>query len=84
MADSNRQRTEIGIVWLGFVNASRTLFVPHPDDRPLDQYIPLRDKVMELVSGEDFLIELEGVWDSETANQSLHPKVADDCRDRIE
>lgn len=41
--------TPIEIAWLNYVKSVQILLVPQEDDRPLDQYLPLRDAVMTLV-----------------------------------
>jgi len=48
--------------WLGFTKSLRVLLVVQPDDRLLDQYIPLRDHVLMLVESQDFLRELHSAW----------------------
>jgi hypothetical protein len=49
-------------VWLDFTKSVRTLLVPQEDDRPLDQYLEFRDKVVSLVQSPTFLNELGSAW----------------------
>ena len=50
--------------WLPFTNGVRSLLVPQPDDRPLDQYLAFRDSVLFQVQNEQFLRELDELWRS--------------------
>lgn len=48
--------------WLGFARSVKVLLVPQPSDRPLDQYLPLRERVFEIVESERFLKDFESKW----------------------
>jgi hypothetical protein len=48
--------------WLAFVKSVQILLVPQVDDRPLDQYLAFRDKVLELAQSEQFLANLNKRW----------------------
>jgi len=48
--------------WLRFVDTVRDLLGPQADDRPLDQFLQLRDAVLELISSPDFLKGLQEGW----------------------
>ena len=52
----------IRAAWLGYTRSIRILLVPQPDDRSLDQYLGLRDKVLAMVEDEKFLGELDKAW----------------------
>ena len=54
----------IQIAWTEFVDCSIELMGPQENDRPLDQYLVLRDKILILVNGEEFLSELNESWNS--------------------
>jgi hypothetical protein len=51
--------------WLPFTKGVRSLLVPQPDDRPLDQYLAFRDSVLALVQDPQFLGELDQQWRSQ-------------------
>ncbi len=55
-------RSEIRVAWLAFAQSTGALLVPSPDDRPLDQFLPFRDKVLALVQSEAFLKDLDAAW----------------------
>ena len=59
------------LAWVGFAHSVKGLLTPQPNDRPLDQFIPLRNKAVEIVLGDRFLHELDGGWVSLTNNQQL-------------
>ncbi|HQY57231.1 MAG: hypothetical protein KA240_01640 [Nitrospira sp.] len=59
-ADTNR--APIQIAWINFVKSVTLLLVPQTDDRPLDQYLPFRDAVLNLVQSEKFLMEFNKGW----------------------
>lgn len=48
--------------WLDFTTDVRGLLVPQADDRPLDQYLVLRDNVLALAQSPQFLAELQQGW----------------------
>lgn len=50
--------------WLRFVDSLRVLLVHQLDDRPLDQFLPLRDAVLALVSSQEFLDGLKSRMDA--------------------
>lgn len=54
--------SDIQAAWMNFTNSVKFLLVPIPDDRPLDQYLAFRDKVMAMVQNQQFLNELQQVW----------------------
>lgn len=58
--DTNR--TSIQIAWINFVKSVKLLLLPQTDDRPLDQYLPFRDAVLNLVQNDQFLAELNATW----------------------
>ena len=70
MADEGN-RTDIQLAWIAFVRSTGELCVPSPDDRPLDQFLPFRDKVLALVLSEQFLKELNKAWIDLTNNQDI-------------
>jgi hypothetical protein len=51
--------------WLPFTKGVRSLLVPQPDDRPLDQYLALRDNALAQVQSDQFLDELDKQWNSQ-------------------
>ena len=55
-------RSEIQVAWIAFAQSTGALLVPSPDDRPLDQFLPFRDKVLALVQSEAFLKDLDAAW----------------------
>jgi hypothetical protein len=57
--------------WIEFVDSTRILLVPQPDDRPLDQYLAFRDSVLALVSSEPFLSEFDRAWTNTTPGITL-------------
>lgn len=56
------ERSPIQRAWLRFVQGVHALLVPRPDDRPLDQYLAVRDAVVPLVQSETFLTDLQQAW----------------------
>ena len=62
--------TPVQVAWIDFTKSVHILLLPQPDDRPLDQYLAFRDKVMMLVQDQKFLNELEQAW----ATFTDHPK----------
>jgi hypothetical protein len=54
--------TPIQAAWINFTTSVRALFVVQPDDRPLDQYLEFRDKVISLIESPSFLAEIETAW----------------------
>ncbi len=56
---NNVPEAPIRIAWVNFTNSVKLLLVPRKNNRPLDQYLELRDKVFVLVQGEQFLEDLE-------------------------
>ena len=65
--------SELRPVWVGFVKATALLLVPVPEDRPLDQFLPFRDKVLAMAQDEYFLDELDRAWPP----QSNYPDVGE-------
>ena len=55
--------------WLPFTKGVRSLLVPQPDDRPLDQYLPFRDSVLAQVQDPQFLAALDEEWRSRRDGQ---------------
>ena len=51
-------RTPLQAAWITFAEAVQSLLGPQPDDRPLDQYLEFRDRVMTLVRSESFVSSL--------------------------
>ena len=47
----------------------RSLLVPQPDDRPLDQYLAFRDTVLTLVRDQRFLVDLDKGWATQFSNE---------------
>ncbi len=45
--------------WKGFVQSVRSILTPSSDERELDQFLPLRNHVLEIVQSEEFLKKLE-------------------------
>jgi len=58
--------TEIQAAWMDYTNSVQLLLVPVPDDRPMDQYLAFRDKVILIVQDQKFLNELQQAWPSLT------------------
>lgn len=54
---------EFGAAWIKFVASTRLLLVINPDDRSLDQFMILRDHVLEIVNNDSFINELKAAWD---------------------
>lgn len=54
--------TGIQSAWIGFTQGMRVLLVPQPDDRPLDQYLAMRDAVFSLAESPEFLDALNDAW----------------------
>ena len=54
--------TPIQGAWIKFTDSTRLLLTPQSDDRPLDQFLQLRDSVFTLVQGPAFLTDLQSVW----------------------
>jgi hypothetical protein len=50
--------------WRAYVKSVRVLLVPDPDDRPLDQYLEMRDRVLGIVESYEFTRDLEVPWNS--------------------
>lgn len=48
--------------WLAFVDATQVLLVVQIDDRPLDQYLEFRGRVLRIVRSTAFLNELDLAW----------------------
>ena len=48
-------RTPIQAAWISFAESVQSLLSPQPDDRPLDQYLAFRDRVMALVQSDAFV-----------------------------
>jgi hypothetical protein len=44
--------------WSSFIGGVQILLVPDPDDRPSDQFLALRDRVIPMAKGKQFLDEL--------------------------
>jgi hypothetical protein len=49
--------------WLPFIKGVQTFLVPQPDDRPLDQFLALRDSALAQVQSKEFLDELDKEWE---------------------
>lgn len=71
----NDARTPIQTAWLKFAMSVQSLLVPQVDDRPLDQYLAIRDAVLVLVQSNQFLAELNKGW-SETLSATPEIKTA--------
>lgn len=65
--------SELRVVWLGFVKTTALLLIPIPEDRPLDQFLQFRDKVLAMAQDESFLQELDRAWPP----QSNYPSVGE-------
>lgn len=52
---------------LRFVRNVRDILVFQADDRPLDQYLAFRDEALALVESNEFLVELNKIWQEATA-----------------
>lgn len=68
--------------WTEFIASARALFAIQLEDRPLDQYLDFRDKVLRLVESPEFLKGLQTAWEVSTVTGSdgpstLAPEVAD-------
>ena len=48
-------RTPLQAAWMTFAEAVQSLLGPQADDRPLDQYLAFRDRVMALVKSDAFV-----------------------------
>jgi len=51
--------TPIQQAWSAFAESVQVLLAPQPDDRPLDQFLAFRDRVMTLVRSEQFVTQLK-------------------------
>ena len=58
----NHIYTPIQSAWMDLTTSVRGLLVPQLDDRPLDQYLVLRDNVFALAQSPQFLAELQTAW----------------------
>src|SRR5215831_14024078 len=66
---------EFETAWRGFLESlGEYLLIPQPDDRPLDQFLGFRDKVLALVREPDFVKELRRAWDTQTKGTQDHPE----------
>jgi hypothetical protein len=54
--------SEFRLAWIRFTDHVKPLLVAVPDDRPLDQFLPFRDKVYGIIQGKEFLEELDKGW----------------------
>jgi hypothetical protein len=58
--------------WIDFTTSVRGLLVPQAGDRPLDQYLVMRDNVIALAQSPQFLAEFQAAW----APRASAPKLA--------
>jgi hypothetical protein len=65
--------TRIEKAWLRFVRGQREALVFHADDRPLDQYLTLRDEALALVESGEFLYDLRRAWDDLAGSDTAAP-----------
>jgi hypothetical protein len=70
--------TEVQQVWVGFVRSLGGLLAPQPEDRPLDQYLHLRERVLTLVQAPEFLSDLHKAWGPASAGAAprLDPRIS--------
>lgn len=54
-ADPSPAELPVDVIWINFINSVKLLLVPRAKDRPLDQYLELRNKVLALVQEKAFL-----------------------------
>src|SRR5262249_21668266 len=64
--------------WLRFTHSLRILLVVEIDDRPLDQYLVMRDTVLALVESEDFLTKLHEAWLAAFESKNYYPQAVAD------
>ncbi|MCA0238887.1 MAG: hypothetical protein LCH81_21110 [Bacteroidetes bacterium] len=74
------QDSPIRNAWLAFVESIKQLLVPQKDNRPLDQYLELRDKVYSIIQSEAFLAALQTAYDNGTG--SNYP-IAEDIKQAL-
>jgi hypothetical protein len=49
--------------WKEFVQSVRSILTPSSDERELDQFLPLRNHVLEVVQSEDFLTQFKNEFE---------------------
>jgi hypothetical protein len=59
--------------WLGFVKVMGELLKSTKNRRHSDQFLELRDKVLELVRSEKFLMQLENAWSPTGTDNTKNP-----------
>jgi hypothetical protein len=79
----NPNLTRVENAWLGFVRSHRDGLVFDADDRPLDQYLALRDEVLALVESGEFLADLRAAWTEATVPEVTSPTPAQITQRRI-
>jgi hypothetical protein len=62
MPPSPPKPSEFRLAWMRFTDSVKPLLVAVPDDRPLDQFLPFREKVYSIIQGKEFLEELDKSW----------------------
>jgi len=63
--------TPIQAAWWAFAENVPVLFVPQPDDRPLDQSLAFRDRVLTLIRSEEFTLGLTLPEPASTLQEAL-------------
>ncbi len=58
----NTNYSHFQAAWIDYTACLRLLLASQPDDRPLDQYLAFRDKVISMVQDQQFLFELQNAW----------------------
>lgn len=70
-------------LWIAFVDSVRSLMIASPHDRGLDQYLPVRDFVTELVKDEQFISLLEKTFIDYPINKNTAPISEDRLKTKI-
>jgi hypothetical protein len=63
--------TPIQSAWSAFAETMPGLFVPQPDERPLDQYLAFRDRVLTLIRSEEFVLGLAIPMPASASDEAL-------------
>lgn len=76
----NSNYSPLQSAWLGYTESLRPLLVPIEDDRPLDQFLQLRDDTLALVESGNFLVGLsqaESAISSDKPTKTASTRIAD-------
>lgn len=64
-------------VWIVYTDKVKLLLVPRKDNRPLDQYLSLRDAAFVIVQGDEFLKGLNEAFKVDPNSNSVPPEITD-------